>query len=95
MITQTLIIDCWEVTRPDGAGFGSDHIAYAKSQEIGMQIAAELGCNWPSNVRKFDAVHTYNICATLEDYRELSNIVKREKVLAKLSKEDKKILGLI
>ena len=84
-------IDCFEVTQPDGGGMHSDHVAYASTKHV-AELLAKQNSGWPGYVHEYKK--TFLILDSVEEYKDLVQENKRQKALAKLTDEDKKVLGL-
>lgn len=95
MIQHKLIIDCWEVSQPDGGGIDNEHVAYFTTEKIADEFIRITGKGWPKYKERIQETISYNICESVAEYADQETIAKREKALAKLTKDEKKLLGLI
>lgn len=93
---ETIEIDCWEVTEPDGGGVRSNHVAYFSSYASAKAYIngrMSRGDNWidrePKNFKK-----TFII---LENENEAEEMKKQKAIAsakAKLTKEELRLLGI-
>jgi len=89
---KNIIVDCYEVIEPDGAGQHEIHVAYAADKSV-AEIIAKLKPTWPRYVRSFHK--EFMIPDSVEELQHMESRRIREGALAKLSFSEKRALGLL
>lgn len=94
MIKKQIDIDCWEVY--ESYDRDTTHIAYFVNEMLAYDFIQSKGINKnyysKCHVKKS---HVYNICESLDEFDQLSVLTKVNAALAKLTKEEKELLGLM
>ena len=84
----------WEVVQPDGGGIGDEHLAYFSSSSEANKFKAQYKDHWPRRVRKVEIDKRWVVCDTVEEINQMEQLNKKAAALAKLTEEERKILGL-
>ncbi len=89
---KTFKLICFEITTPDGGGMYNEHVAFVATKEMAEVICKQKPGDWPMNYSE----KSFNI-KVFENLTEMKSEKlkeKKEAALAKLSDEEKKLLGL-
>ena len=84
----------WEVVQPDGGGIGDEHLAYFSSSSEANKFKAQYKDHWPRRVRKVEIDKRWVVYDTDVEFNESVEYFKKAAALAKLTEEERKILGL-
>jgi hypothetical protein len=84
----------WEVVQPDGGGIGDEHLAYFSSSSEANKFKAKYNGHWPRRVRKVEIDKRWVVYDTDVEFNESVEYFKKAAALAKLTEEERKILGL-
>ena len=95
MKEYTIKFTAWEVLEPGGfTDFGDDHITYFSSSSEANKFKAKRKGNWPRYVRKVEIDRRLVVYDTVEELGDLELLNKKAAALAKLTEEERKLLGL-
>lgn len=83
----------WEVVQPDGSGMHSEHIAYF-SNSYDAQKCVSQNKPWPRSYKQVTIDKTWIVCESIEELDQLNLENKKAAALAKLTDEERKLLGL-
>ena len=85
-------IDAYELYTNNIDGTSSTVIAYTEDKNVAVMFKEKSGWN---EFRKVQLNEVYHVIDRIDDIEELICLKKREAALAKLTVEDKKVLGLL
>lgn len=94
---KTILIDCWELTQPDGAGQYDEHVGYIASEKeaINWQKNASRG-GWPGSYKRYHKVVT--VFDSLEEMIDNSPSKLKERAIEKAKKaltpQELEVLGI-
>ena len=86
----TTVVKGFEVLSSDSDGRGESHAAYFNNEVAAKQLAAQSQ-GW-MRVQPFEK--TFHICATFGEYVQMKNADLKAKALAKLTAEERELLGV-
>jgi hypothetical protein len=84
----------WEVVQPDGGGIGDEHLAYFSSSSEANKFNAQFKDHWPRRVRKIEIDKRWVVYDTVEEINQMEQLNKKAAALAKLTEEERMLLGL-
>ena len=85
------IISGFKLTEPDGAGMYSEEMGIVSTEEVAKEWC-EAQKGWPRNYEKFHKV--FRVFDTLEEMAGHDKKVIRDRALAKLTVEERQLLGV-
>jgi len=94
MQTHSVKFTAWEVVQRDGGGIGDEHLAYFSTNAEATKYCKQYVGHWPRRVRKVDMDKTWVICDIIGEIYEMELENKKAAALAKLTDEERKLLGL-
>ena len=94
MKTYSVKFTAWEVLQPDGAGINDEHLAYFSTSAEAEKYKEQFKDHWPRRVRKVTINKSWIVCDDVEEVDQLKLENKRATALAKLTEDERKLLGL-
>ena len=94
MKTHSVNFTAWEVLQPDGAGITDEHLAYFSTSAEAEKYKEQFKDQWPRRVRKVTINKSWIVCDDVEEIDQLKLENKRATALAKLTEDERKLLGL-
>ncbi len=96
MKKYSVCFTAWEVTQPDYGGIKNEHLAYfsTESEASKYKTIKEKQIKWPCNIHRIVVDKSWIVCDTVEDLEQLSLEKRKEAALAKLTEEERKLLGV-
>lgn len=92
MKTHSLQFEAWELSEPDGGGITSIILGYMSSEAEALKWKYD-DYSWPRYIRKVTIVKHYVVYDSLAEYKQGVDKLKLDRVLEKLTPEERKILG--
>lgn len=90
MKTHSVKFTAWEVVQPDGGGMHSEHIAYFSNLYDAQKCVAQSQ-HWPRSYHQVTIDKSWIVCDSIE---ELDQLNTKAAALAKLTANERKLLGL-
>lgn len=92
MKSYSVKFNAWEVLETDGFGVGEDHLAYFSTKREADKFASQFKSH--RRVREVTIDKCWVVCDTVEELEEMAVLNKKAAALAKLTEEERKLLGL-
>lgn len=93
MKNYSVSFTAWEVTQPDDGGMRNEHLAYFSSRiEADKYVAQAKG--WPRHMNQITINKSWTVFDSVNELNELKLENLKERALAKLTEEERELLGI-